>query len=65
MSITYIRKHYKIPAKRGMRVRVCDLLGTIIGSKFSYLKIHLDGEHATQLYHPTDKIEYLINTNKP
>lgn len=65
MSIEYIRKHYNIPVKQGMRVRVCTILGTIIGTKFSYLKIRLDGEHVTQLYHPTDNIEYLINTNKP
>lgn len=65
MSMQYIRDTYKVPAKRGGKVRYLNGLspfgkkGTIIGSKGAYIKIRFDNDDRTHIFHPTWKIEYL------
>ena len=65
MTMKYIRKTYKVPAKRGARVRFMGNTngklqgGVIVGSKGPYLRIRLDGEKKIYSYHPTWELEYL------
>lgn len=59
MSMEYIRNHYNVPAKRGGRVKFGDREGTIIGSHGAKLRIKLDGDTWSRLYHPTWDIEYM------
>jgi hypothetical protein len=63
MSMAYIRRTYKVPAKRGGRVRYTwpspPQTGTIVGARGPHLRIRLDGEKHSELYHPTWEIEYL------
>lgn len=53
MSMEYIRDYYKVPAKRGRKVIVIGKLGIITGSKGAYLRVRLEGEKGSSLYHPT------------
>jgi len=55
----YIRKHYNVPAKVGMRVKTEKGKGYIVGSCNAYLRIRLDGEKKSRVFHPTYKIEYI------
>lgn len=63
MSMDYIRDTYKVPAKRGGRVEytypVPPRMGTIISSRGAKLRIRLDGDKHTGLYHPTWQLCYL------
>ena len=58
----YIRKYYKVPAKRGGRVIYTGgtkpQYGTILGASGAYLVIRLDGHRDPQTFHPTWRIEY-------
>lgn len=58
----YIRKAYGVPAKRGVRVRLTHgtpKLGTITGSAGPHLRIRMDGDDYSGIYHPTWELEYL------
>lgn len=55
----YIRNQYKVPAKRGGKIKYKGVAGTIVGAKGPYLRIRLDGEKRVASYHPTWEIEYL------
>lgn len=65
MSLEYIRKHYHVNAYRWQRVRhICwsdgeVLEGTILGSRGAYLRVKIDGNKKTSLFHPTS-VEYLL-----
>lgn len=63
MSMAWVRKHYKVPAKRGMRVRYtggkAPELGTITSATNGRLNIRLDSRKWTSQFHPTFKLEYL------
>ena len=59
MSMQYIRDYYKIPAKRGGRVEFDGRPGTIMSSNGAKLRIKLDGDTYSRLYHPTWNIKYL------
>ena len=63
MSMEYIRDYYRVPAKRGGRVKYTGQAnpkeGTIVGSNGGHLKIRLDGEEHAWTFHPTWEIEYL------
>lgn len=66
MSMSYIRKHYGVPAKRGMRVRYTgDIgpahVGTIVGSRGAYLRVCFPTFMCGGVYsfHPTWELEYL------
>lgn len=60
MSMTYIRQYYKVPAKRGIRVIVIGngKKGIITSSYNSYIKVRIDGERRSGIYHPND-VTYL------
>jgi hypothetical protein len=58
MSLRYIREQYGVPAKRGGRVKFKGKPGTITGFHNAYLRIRLDGERVSGVYHPTWEIEY-------
>jgi len=67
MSLEYIRSAYKVPAKRGQRVRYTGdkgpnavaRLGTITSAAGPHLRIRMDGESYSLIYHPTWELEYL------
>jgi hypothetical protein len=68
MSMSWVRKSYGVPAKRGARViyrgRGREEFGTICSAIDGYLKIRLDGvrlDGATRSrrYHPTWMLEYV------
>ncbi|MEV0367544.1 hypothetical protein [Nocardia fusca] len=62
MSMQYVRWYYGVPAKRGGRVRYTGegepRLGTITSADHR-LRIRLDGEKHTRIFHPTWELEYL------
>jgi hypothetical protein len=63
MSMEYIRRHYNVPAKRGMSVQICGDDGVriparIVGSRGQYLRLWIPGGRRSYLYHPTDALEY-------
>lgn len=58
MSIAYIRKRYGVPAKRGGRVLFDGKPGVITGTSAARLRIRLDGEKRSEIYHPTWLIAY-------
>lgn len=65
MSMAWVRKHYKVPAKRGMRVRYTGEgddkpeLGTIRSARGGHLQIQMDSSRFALPFHPTWKLEYL------
>lgn len=54
----YIRRVYKVPARRGLRVIANGKSGVITGSRGAYLRIRLDGMKKSHSYHPTWNIDY-------
>lgn len=62
----YIRAHYGVPAKRGMRVTVKGKPGKIINARLASLVVRLVGEAYGRPYHPTDPdLVYGEPTGKP
>jgi len=63
MSMDYIRRTYKVPAKRGGRIcftgNKVKEPGTIRSAIGSHLRVQLDGSKRTVLLHPTWCVEYL------
>lgn len=59
----WIRRHYRVPAKRGGRVEYTGdgkpELGTITSARGSQLRIRLDGHKHTHCFHPTWELRYL------
>lgn len=66
MSMAYIRQTYGVPAKRGARVEytgeISPTIGTVTGSEGARLRIRMDGEPHTGIYHPTWELRYLPAT---
>ena len=66
-GIADIRKSRGVPAKRGRRVVYTGSAdgsprhGTITGASHGYVRIRLDGDTHSGLYHPTWKLRYLEN----
>ena len=64
MSLEYIRKQYKVPAKKNVKIRYTGMekpiLGRIIGAKGERIKIKLNDTNQIGLFHPTWEMEYLI-----
>lgn len=54
----YIRWFYEVPAYRGRRVSYNGRIGVITGSRGMYIRIRLDGEKRSYIYHPTYEIDY-------
>ena len=60
MSMKWVRWYYNVPAKRGGRIEYtpCEgskdapAMGTITGTDGPYLRVRLDGEKRSRLYHP-------------
>jgi hypothetical protein len=67
MSMKYIRDYYKVPAKRGGRIRYTDEHGDkwdgrITAASDQYLLVHIPGWHLQRArLHPTWNVEYLDN----
>lgn len=67
MTLRYIRDYYDVPANRGQRVKYTGdctkrgkpKLGTITGADGARLRIRMDGDSFSNLYHPTWELEYL------
>ena len=65
MSMDYIRRHYGVPAKRGMKVRIVGNEGVrfdavITGSRGAHLLLRIGGGRRSHQYHPTWNIEYIV-----
>jgi len=58
MSLNYIRSCYMVPAHLGGRVIAFGRFGTITGADGAHLRIQLDGDKLSGIYHPIDGIEY-------
>ena len=55
----YIRKHYNVPARRGMRVKTLIGKGYICASsRGGRIKVKIDGEKRSRIFHPL-LVEYL------
>lgn len=66
MTLQWIRKNYRVPAKRGGRVEYTGEgrieLGTICGAAGSHLRVRLDRNPNHSLpFHPTWKLRYLTD----
>jgi hypothetical protein len=67
MSMEWIRAHYGVPAKRGARVRYtpCEgstdksAEGVITAVCGPHLRVRLDGERRSRIFHPTWQLQYL------
>ena len=67
MSLDYIRTTYGVPARKGQRVRYTGdkgpknpaREGVIIGASGAHLRIRMDGDSFSNIYHPTWELEYL------
>jgi hypothetical protein len=63
MSLDYIRRTYGVPAKRGQRVQYLasdgELVeGRITGSSGGRLRVRLDGNKQSFIFHPTFNLAY-------
>lgn len=73
MSLDYIRTAYGVPAQRGQRVRYTGdkgpkgmaREGTITGADGAHLRIRMDGDSFSNIYHPTWELEYLATEAQP
>lgn len=59
MSFDYIRRQYKVPARRGGRVLFKGQPGVITSARGCYIRVRLDGEKRSGIYHPTWEMVYL------
>lgn len=67
MSLEYIRTSYNVPANRGQRVRYSGdkgpkasaREGVITGAHGAHIRIRMDGDSFSNIYHPTWELEYL------
>jgi hypothetical protein len=56
MSAEYVRKHYGVDYKRGERLIVDGMPGTLVSFPGQYLGIRFDGEKFTSRAHPTSGV---------
>jgi hypothetical protein len=59
MDFDYIRERYKVPAEVGRRVFYKGQLGIITSARGCYIRVRLDGEKRSDIYHPTWEMVYL------
>lgn len=63
MTLAWIRKWYRVPAKRGGRVEYTGCgrkeMGTICGASGSHLSVRLNGVKHSMPFHPTWELRYL------
>ena len=59
----WVRKTYGVPAKRGVRVEytgeISPQIGTITSAKDGYIRVRMDGDNYSGIYHPTWEMRYL------
>lgn len=58
-SEEYVRSHYKVPAKVGMRVIANGYPGVITSFVDSHIVVRLDGDEQSAPWHPTWRMVYL------
>lgn len=61
MSMEYIREHWQVPAKRGMRIKFRGRPATITGSRDALLLVRFDDDDkwlGPMRVHPTWEIEW-------
>lgn len=58
MGMADIRRWYKVPAKRGMRVKVDGKPGRIVSVRGGYIRVLFDGGKFPLPCHPTWRFEY-------
>lgn len=63
MSLQYIRDYYKVPAKRGCKVKYNGdgrgRVGRITSAEGNRIRVSFDGTRMRYILHPTWKIDYL------
>lgn len=64
MSMSYIRKFYGVPARRGARIEYTEgnavvITGVIRSARGAYLRVMPDGFNASITLHPTWNVKYL------
>lgn len=58
MSFEYVRRWYKVPAKRGMRVTIDGQGGRITSGRGGCIMVRFDGVKFSIPAHPTWKVTY-------
>lgn len=63
-ELEYISRYYGVPAKKGQRIEFEGVVGgvkrgVITGASGPHLKVRLDGDKSSGIYHPTWKMKYL------
>lgn len=64
MSMQHVRDHYRVPAKRGARVKFTwrdpGRLGTVVASCDQYLRVRFDDNpKVIETVHPTWELEFM------
>lgn len=54
MSLKYINNFYNKKFRRGMKVKYKDNVGVITGSKGAYVRVRMENELFSKIYHPED-----------
>lgn len=57
-SMEWIRRHYGVAARHGMRITYDGKPATIVGASGPYLRFHIDGERRITTGHPCYRIVY-------
>ncbi|HEU6452881.1 MAG TPA: hypothetical protein VFT57_15800 [Gemmatimonadaceae bacterium] len=57
-SFDYVRRTYRVPAARGVRVTVDGKPGRITRGQGHYIRIRFDGERYSRPCHPTWRVDY-------
>jgi hypothetical protein len=64
-SLAWVRKYYRVPARRGGRIHYTGCgkseYGTITGACGAHLRVRLDGVKHAMPFHPTWEIRYLTD----
>lgn len=55
MSLVYIAKTYRVPAKRGAKVIYAGRAGTITSSIDMHIRVRFDDNRKRVIVHPTDE----------
>ncbi len=64
-SLDWVKKYYDLPfIKRGMRVQADGQMGTVTSGYGSYVRVRLDGEKRSDIYHPTWETVYYSKDGK-
>ena len=69
MTLSWIRRIYGVPARRSARVVYAGgdrpQAGTITGARGGHLRIRLDGQPRSRVFHPTWKLDYAARDVQP